>query len=71
MELDTEQVTENYRPAPGQMATRTFWIAYRPHVAGYGHMSDRITRALGAGETPAAALAAAEDNQATAMKATP
>jgi hypothetical protein len=32
----TEKVTENYQPRPGQMATRTFWAAYPPHVAGYG-----------------------------------
>lgn len=58
-ELDTELVTENYEPRPGQMAARTFWVAYPPHVAGYGHMQDRISRAAGRGPTKAAALEAA------------
>jgi len=55
--LDTEKVTENYQPRPGDMATRTFWIAYPPHVAGYGRMGDRISRAWGSGRTRKAALA--------------
>jgi hypothetical protein len=46
-ELETEKVTGNYQPAPGQMGTRTFWIAYPPHVADYGHVDDRIARAAG------------------------
>lgn len=62
--MDTEKVTENYQPQPGQMATRTFWIAYPPHVAAYGHVSDRISRAAGTGETRKAAIAAAEAAQA-------
>ncbi len=57
--LHTEKVTQNYQPRPGQMATRTFWIAYPEHVAGYGHMSDRISRAAGQGRTRREALAAA------------
>jgi hypothetical protein len=57
--LFTEHVTENYQPAPGQMDTRTFWIAYPGHVAAYGHEKDRISRAWGVGDTEAAALAAA------------
>lgn len=60
----TEKVTENYQPRPGQMDTRTFWIAYPAHVLTYGHMSDRIARAAGRGKTRKAALAAA--GQATA-----
>ncbi len=57
--LNTEKVTQNYQPRPGQMATRTFWIAYPDHVAGYGHMSDRISRATGQGRTRREALASA------------
>ncbi len=57
--LHTEKVTQNYQPRPGEMATRTFWIAYPDHVAGYGHMSDRISRATGQGRTRREALAAA------------
>lgn len=57
-----EQVSENYQPRPGQMDTRTYWIAYRPHVVTYGHVEDRISRALGAGDTEAEALAAAVRN---------
>ena len=56
-DLETEKVTENYQPEPGQMDTRTFWIAYPAHVAGYGHMGDRIARATGKGKTRKAALA--------------
>jgi len=63
-DLDTEKVTENYQPAPGQMATRTFWIAYPAHVAAYGHMEDRITRAYGVGKTRKAALEAAANRTA-------
>ena len=55
-DLETEKVTENYQPEPGQMDTRTFWIAYPAHVAGDGHMSDRIARATGRGKTRKAAL---------------
>ena len=54
--METEKVTENYQPRPGQMDTRTFWIAYPAHVAGYGHMSDRIARAAGRGKTRKTAL---------------
>ena len=57
--FDTEEVTENYQPAPGQMGSRTFWIAYLPHVASFGHTGDRIAHAAGRGETRDAALAAA------------
>jgi hypothetical protein len=57
--LYAEKVTENYQPRPGQMDTRTFWIAYPPSVAAYGHTSDRISRAWGAGKTRKAARAAA------------
>jgi hypothetical protein len=62
-ELVTEKVSENYQPEPGQMDTREFWIAYPEHVAAYGHMSDRISHAYGAGPTKKAALAAAETPQ--------
>ena len=58
-----EKVEENYRPTPGTMGTRTYWIAYPEHVAAYGHMSDRISRCLGSGKTRKAALAAAEAAQ--------
>jgi hypothetical protein len=61
-DLETEKVTENYQPEPGQMDTRTFWIAYPSHVAGYGHTEDRISRATGRGKTRKAALADAEIN---------
>ncbi len=57
--LHTEKVTQNYRTADGNMGTRTFWIAYPDHVAGYGHMSDRISRATGQGRTRRDALTAA------------
>lgn len=60
MELHAEKVSENYQPRPGEMDTRTFWIAYPEHVAAYGHTSDRIARATGSGKTRKAALAAAE-----------
>lgn len=62
--LVTEKVTENYRPRPGQIGTRTFWVAYPGHVAAYGHMSDRISRSAGSGRTRRAALAAAQAAQA-------
>jgi hypothetical protein len=61
-DFEAEQVSENYQPRPGQMDTRTYWIAYPPHVAGYGHMEDRVARALGVGDTKAAALDAAVRN---------
>lgn len=57
MELETEYVSENYEPAPGQMDTRHFWIAYPPHVLQYGEVGDRIARASGRGDTEDAALA--------------
>ena len=57
--LHAEKVTENYQTRNGQMATRTFWIAYPDYVATYGHMGDRITRAWGRGPTRIVALAAA------------
>ncbi len=57
--MQTEPVKENYQPRPGQMATRTFWIAYPSHVAGYGRMSDRISQAAGRGATRREALGAA------------
>jgi hypothetical protein len=60
--FETEQVSENYQPRPGQMGTRTFWIAYPPWVASYGHMEDRISRALGTGDSKEEALAAAVRN---------
>lgn len=53
----TEKVAENYESRPGAMDTRTFWIAYPDHVAAYGHMEDRISRAAGRGRTRKAALA--------------
>ncbi len=62
-DLITEKVRENYRPWPGGMATRTFWICYPAHVAHYGHASDRISRALGTGQTRKAALAAAQSRR--------
>jgi hypothetical protein len=62
-DLETEKVTENYQPEPGQMDTRTFWIAYPSHVAGYGHTEDRISRATGRGKTRKAALADAGNTQ--------
>ena len=49
--LDTEEVTENYQPAPGRMDSRRVWYAYRPHVAGYGHVADRAAMVLGRGAT--------------------
>jgi Ribbon-helix-helix protein, copG family len=64
-DLETEKVTENYQPEPGQMDTRTFWIAYPSHVAGYGHTGDRISRATGRGKTRKAALADAGTTQTT------
>jgi hypothetical protein len=60
MSLVTEKVSENYQPRPGEMGTRSFWIAYPAHVSAYGHASDRIARATGRGETKKAALADAE-----------
>lgn len=63
-DLETEKVTENYQPRPGQMGTRTFWIAYPAHVAAYGHMSDRIARAAGTGKTRKAALEDAASSNA-------
>lgn len=62
--LETEKVSENYQQRPGVMASRKFWIAYAPHVAAYGHMSDRISRASGRGKTAAEALEAAHRFQA-------
>ena len=58
--LHTELVQENYQPAPGQMDTRTFWIAYPDHVLSYGHQHDRISHAWGRGATEQEARAAAE-----------
>lgn len=55
-ELLTEQVSENFQPRPGQMDTRTFWIAYPAHVASYGHETDRISRAWGHGDTEQQAI---------------
>ena len=60
MNLVTEKVSENYQPRPGEMSTRSFWIAYPDHVSAYGHASDRIARATGRGKTRKAALADAE-----------
>jgi hypothetical protein len=60
--MHTERVTENYSPRPGQMATRTLWIAYPSHVGAYGHVADRITRASGVGRTRREALADAESS---------
>lgn len=57
--LWTEEVTENFQSSPGQYDSRTFWIAYRSHVASYGHTSDRISHAYGRGATEAEAIAAA------------
>ena len=62
-ELTTEKVTENYQPRPGQMDTRTFWIAYPAHVAAYGAMSDRIARAYGSGSTRREALESARERR--------
>lgn len=59
-DMTAEKVTENYQPRPGQMAARTYWIAYPGHVAAYGHQADRIARAAGTGRTRKAALADAE-----------
>lgn len=64
----TEFVTENYSPEPGVMDTREYWIAYRDHVAGYGHMSDRISLASGVGDTEEVALADAERSITAADK---
>lgn len=61
-DFEAEQVSENYQPRPGQMDTRTFWIAYAPYVAGYGHREDRIARAIGTGESREEALANAVRN---------
>ncbi len=58
-DLYVEKVTQNYQPHPGQMATRTFWITYPAHVAGYARMSDRISRATSQGRTRRDAIAAA------------
>lgn len=55
----TEQVSQNYQSSNGQMGSRTFWIAYTADVLGYGHVEDRIDRALGDGETKQVALDAA------------
>lgn len=52
-----ERVSENCQPRPGQMDTRYFWVAYPEHVAGYGHVDDRISRAWGSGKTKREALA--------------
>ena len=60
--LMTEYVSENYQPRPGQMDTRYFWVAYPDHVAAYGHMDDRISRASGRGDTERAALDDARRN---------
>ena len=62
MQFYTEHVSEPYQPEPGQADTRQYWIAYRPHVAGYGHQADRISRASGVGATEAEALADARKN---------
>jgi len=58
--LFTEEVTENYATPGGGMATRTFWIVIEDHVVAYGRMDERISRAVGRGETEQAALVAAE-----------
>ena len=55
-ELLTEKVTEPYQSRPGQVENRTFWIAYPRHVADYGSVDDRISRALGVGDTRREAL---------------
>ena len=60
MRIIAEKVTQNCQPRPGQMGTRTFWVAYPEHVAAYGHAADRIARAAGEGSTRKAAITAAE-----------
>ena len=60
--LTTEKVTENVAWTSGTgagMREQTFWVAYPPHVGGYGQQSDRVAHAAGRGGTKAEALAAA------------
>ncbi len=60
----TEKVTRTYQPRPGQVAERTFWIAYPDHVAAYARTDDRISRATGRGRTRREALAATQGTSA-------
>ena len=58
--LITEKVSQGIQIRPGVYGSETFWIAYTPNVAAYGHEADRISRAWGKGDLRREALAAAE-----------
>ena len=58
--LITEKVSQGVQIRPGEYGSATFWIAYPPNVAAYGHDDDRISRAWGTGKLRRDALAAAE-----------
>ena len=58
--LITEKVSQGIQIKPGVYGSETFWIAYPPNVAAYGHDDDRISRAWGTGKLRRDALAAAE-----------
>jgi hypothetical protein len=58
--LLTEKVSEGIQVRPGEYGSVTFWIAYPPYVAAYGHEEDRINHAWGSGKLRREALAEAQ-----------